>query len=300
MRRTYSGNGPITPKNYFCICNYNLRDKTISILKQASTAPTVSVEYSLDGQRTWQSQNSGTFNVVVPAMGVVYFRANTSTWGSSASYNYFVLESNDSNCYYEFKGNIMSLLYGENFDVDNRYLTLPNTSWHFKYLFTGITASFRCESLKLPATIALKESYYRMFYNATGLTKASLKIYATTNNGSNSMDRMFEGCSNMAEGPYFRMSFSGSNTMRGMFSNCVKLSSFLYLGTNTSSQSTSSAVDMLANAGTSLSDRTIMVFIHSSVENYFGSSFWNSLTANSGVTTSVYYLQSTDFFPVEP
>ena len=300
MRRTYSSSdSSITPKNYFCICNYNLRSKTIRILKQASTAPTVSVEYSLDEQRTWQSQNSSSFNITVPSMGTVYFRANTSAWGSSASYNYFALDSNDSGCYYEFKGNIMSLLYGETFDVDNRYLTLPNTSWHFKYLFQGITAAFRCDGLKLPATKALKESYYRMFYNATGLTSAVIKIYATTNNGSNSMDRMFEGCSNMSAGPIFRMSFSGSYTMRGMFSNCVKLSSFSYLGTNTSSQSTSSAGDILANAGTSTSDRIINLTLHSSAISYF-STFWNSLLpASSGVRFSISAI-STDLFPNVP
>ena len=300
MRRTYSSIGSsITPKNYFCICNYNLRSKTIRILKQASAAPTVSVEYSLDEQRTWQSQNSGSFNIAVPSMGVVYFRANTSAWGSSASYNYFVLESNDSGCYYEFKGNIMSLLYGETFDVDNRYLTLPNTSWHFKYLFQGITAAFRCDGLKLTATKALKESYYRMFYNATGLTNAVIKIYATINNGSNSMDSMFEGCSNMSNGPIFRMSFSGSNTMKGMFSNCVKLSSITYMGTNTSSQSTSSAVDILADAGTSTSDRIITLALHSSALNYF-SSFWNSLLPTGNGVRFNFGPISYDLFPNEP
>ena len=298
MRRTYNDESSIEIKPYFYIDNLNLRTKNIKILKQASSAPTVTVEYSLDGQRTWQSQTTGGFSVNAPSMSRVYFRANASAWGSSASYNYFSLEANDSGCYYEFGGNIMSLLYGENFNINDNYLTLPNTSWHFKYLFTGITASFRCYSLRLTAQKALKESYYRMFYNATGLTYAPIKIYASTNNGSNSMDRMFEGCSNMVEGPIFRMSFTGSNTMQGMFQNCVKLTTLTYMGTNTTSQSTSSANNILNNTAVSNGDNAlVMLVLHSSVGGYF-SSFWNSLK-NTTMRFSI-IPTSQEFFPLTP
>ena len=119
---------------------------------------------------------------------------------------------------YEVYGNIMSLLYGDDF-IGQTALT---TEYTFKSLFYGQTNLRKAENLILPATQLKIHCYETMFQNCTGLTiapsilpamKLTLYCYAS----------MFRGCSGLTEAPKLPATTLAQDCYNSMFSNCTKL-----------------------------------------------------------------------------
>ena len=153
-----------------------------------------------------------------------------------------------TNKHYDVYGNIMSLLYGSNFEnavsfsnsapcsriffglfseqqvVNAKNLILPATT-----LTTGCYSSmfYGCSSLtkapKLPATTLTESCYQEMFYGCTSLTTAP-NLLATTL-ADDCYNNMFASCTSLITTPALPATKLKSGCYSGMFSGCTGLTS---------------------------------------------------------------------------
>ena len=92
---------------------------------------------------------------------------------------------------YEVYGNVMSLLYGDNFEGQ----TTLTTQRSFYALFSSQTTLKNAENLILPATTLASECYASMFDSCTSLTSAP--VLPATKLVSYCYSCMFQGCSKL-------------------------------------------------------------------------------------------------------
>ena len=147
---------------------------------------------------------------------VVYFKGvNERISISGTEYFRFVMTGA-----IEAHGNIMSLLYGDNFEGE---VTL-------NYTYTFCRLFFLCASLKtppeLPATTIKQGSYFHMF-NSSGITYAP-ELPATNLNGTQCYGSMFYDCQSMVSAPSILPAISlpnvsNSGTYMSMFYRCISL-----------------------------------------------------------------------------
>ena len=170
------------------------------------------------------------------------------------------------------KGNIMSLLYGDNFEgktdltrkrfafcelfrectniVDASELILPATTLAYgcyQYMFKG------CSSLitapELPATTLANSCYTYMFDGCTSLTKAP-ELPATTL-AIACYQYMFKGCSSLITAPELPATTLANSCYTYMFDGCSKLSYIKMLATDISASSClTNWVGSVASTGT--------------------------------------------------
>ena len=138
-------------------------NSTISLTSKTSP----DIKYSLNGG-TWTQWD---YSAITLDMGdTVYMKGNNSGGfsTSSSNYNQFQMTGKIS-----ASGNIMSLLYDDNFE---RKLTIP-CNYCFYYMFYGCTALTTAP--ELPATMLANYCYRYMFRDCTNLTTAP-NLPATT------------------------------------------------------------------------------------------------------------------------
>ena len=184
----------------------------------SNTGITKTIEYKVNGGK-WASitSNTGetapTINVVEG--DIVQFRGNNESYANSPSkYNSF----SGSTALFEIEGNIMSLIYGDNFKNNS---TISST-YTFTSLFRDCTKSVSVENLVLPVTTLLDYCYYCMFYGCTALTTAPSVLPATTL-ADYCYGRMFRGCSSLTTAPELPATTLANHCYSNMFQGCIKL-----------------------------------------------------------------------------
>ena len=103
---------------------------------------------------------------------------------------------------YEAEGNIMSLLYGDNFENKT---SLSGKNSAFRSLFASNTNIVNAENLILPATTLSNNCYQNMFSGCTSLVSAP-SLPATTLTSS-CYQGMFSGCSGLTSTPILSSAF---------------------------------------------------------------------------------------------
>jgi hypothetical protein len=98
----------------------------------------------------------------------------------------------DISASFNVKGNIMSLLYGDNFEGQT---DLSGKNGAFWSLFAYCTSIVNAENLILPATTLTKSCYSNMFYGCTNLTTAPELL--ATKLADECYQNMFYGCSKL-------------------------------------------------------------------------------------------------------
>ena len=236
---------PSLKRTYFYVEDISGAANTLSIKKIRPEAPDIEVFYSLD-QTNWVSMgttDTTAITATVPANKKLYLKATTDGWCDENNNNYSnnISISNDCN----IGGNIMSLLYGDNFQNQN---TFPNNSKRtFDHLFTkwagnpdnrivnagdlilpAITLTDYCYSSMfggcyslttaptLPATTLAWGCYNDMFYR-TPLTTAPA-LPATTL-AQYCYRSMFSGCTSLATAPVLPATTLADSCYYGMFRN---------------------------------------------------------------------------------
>lgn len=140
----------------------------------AAPAATVykTIQYSLDGGTSWTSitaAKNGASYFNVAAGDVVLFKGNNTGYGSTASYASCGFSNTTAG--FTAEGNIMSLLYGDNFAGQT---TLPSTHT-FRGLFENITGfTGDASNIILPATACTEQCYRNMFAGANVVTPPKL------------------------------------------------------------------------------------------------------------------------------
>ena len=176
---------PATP-NWLCF-TAEQANSTVA-MKANGSAPTVSLEYSTDGN-TWSPFVVGTTTVTLANIGdKMYMRAtssgNTGIGSSSSDYNKFVMEGKIA-----ASGNVDTLL------DQNGNATL--TDYCYYYMFDS------CGSLttapELPSTTLASNCYCRMFRGCSSLTSAP-SLPATTL-ADYCYSSMLNGCTSLTTAP---------------------------------------------------------------------------------------------------
>ena len=206
-------------------------------MKANGSAPTVSLEYSTDGN-TWSPFVVGSTTVTLANISdKMWVRAtssgNTGMGSSDKNYNQFVMTGKIS-----ASGNVDTLLnqngnatltnycYSHLFNGCTSLTTapvLPATTLAnncYKQMFQGCTSLTTAPDL--PATTLANYCYESMFYN-TALTTAPELPATTLANGCYS--NMFYGCTSLTSAPELPATTLASNCYRNMFHNCSSLTS---------------------------------------------------------------------------
>ena len=216
-----------------------------------------SISYSTDNGETWTTtanQNNKEENLVIDVDvnegdEVLWKGIATQTGYYYEDYDDYVGSFFSSDCEFDAKGNVMSLLYGDDFKgettieedgtfcclfsdyngekpcgvVNTKDLSLPATiltNYCYSKMFNGCTSLTTAPSV-LPATTLANYCYSYMFYGCTSLVKAS-KLPATTLT-DNCYESMFQGCISLATAPELPATTLANYCYSYMFYGCTSL-----------------------------------------------------------------------------
>ena len=131
-----------------------------------------SVSYSLDSGTTWTSLASNTYSPTVESGSTIMWKATNPTINGENGIGRFY----SSGGRFDVEGNIMSLLYGDNYEGQT---TLQGDN-QFRGLFDGNNNVINASGMTLPATAMTANCYRSMFGNCTNLESAPTELPATT------------------------------------------------------------------------------------------------------------------------
>ena len=153
-------------------------NNTIGWRKVDYGAPTKTISVSTDGGLTWTQRSSDTTEPVGTVLATLNTGDKLLVKGNNSSYGYpnlYYTYMFDSTGTFDVEGNIMSLIYGDNF-IGQTTLTEVKTFIHIFYNCKLINAN----NLILPATTLTNSCYHSLFSGCTLLINAPELIYATT------------------------------------------------------------------------------------------------------------------------
>ena len=171
-------------------------------------APSSVFQYSVDNGATWVTLPNNESTSSVNTGEKILFKA------SGTNPNYYMLTPSVNA---RVQGNIMSLVYGDNFIGQT---TIENTN-QFRMLFSDSYNLTSAENLILPATTLANGCYSSMFKGCTNLTTAP-ELPATTL-ASNCYSEMFRGCTNLATAPELPATTLTGSCYSSMFNSCTSL-----------------------------------------------------------------------------
>ena len=172
------------------------------------------LSYSLDNGDTWTSLAANTATPTVNSGNKILFKGTMTPSGS----NPFGIGTFSSTGKYNASGNVMSLLFGDNF-IGQTDLTRKNRA--FYQLFYSNTHLVDAANLILPATTLSILCYYYMFYNCTSLTTAP--ELPATKLAEYCYSHMFNGCTALTTAPELPATTLARECYRYMFDSCTSL-----------------------------------------------------------------------------
>lgn len=186
-----------------------LEDGTFTFTS-STTANTIS--YSLDGGTTWSTPARNVTTPTVSSGNKVMWKGEMSQTGGLSGIGMF-----SSTCKFDAIGNIMSLLYGNDFVGK----TSLKENFQFSFLFSG-SSVVNTDGLVLPATTLKEACYSFMFQNCHQLETSILELPA-----NNAIYRvylsMFSSCDKLRTTPIIKASSFGEQACMGMFNGCSSL-----------------------------------------------------------------------------
>ena len=189
--------------------NWTVSDSSASIAK--------TIDYKLNNG-AWVSitSNAGSQapKINVAEGDKLQFRGNNAQYATSPSTH----NSFGGSALFEAEGNIMSLIYGDNFKNN---LTI-SSNYAFLGLFRDCTNLVSAENLILPATTLADGCYLSMFRDCTKLTTAPKELPATTL-ASECYNQMFYNCSSLTTTPELPATTLADYCYYNMFCNCSSL-----------------------------------------------------------------------------
>ena len=203
-------------------------DGTISfnILSSMGTEYITSISYSKNNGETWTTTTNKDNKEANLVITVNVNTGDTILWkGTATQTGYYDDDDGDYYCSsfsstanFDVQGNVMSLLYGDNFKGK---VNLTGKNYVFCMLFNENTKVVSAEKLSLPATTLASGCYYRMFYGCTSLTTAP--VLPATTLASGCYNGMFAGCTSLTTAPVLPATTLASNCYQHMFKDCTSL-----------------------------------------------------------------------------
>lgn len=267
---------------------------TLTIPVNINSTYMTSVSYSTDNGTTWVTTQVDNTKQTITTPTIT--AGNKVLWkgvGKSMTRDTFNYSSFSATGNYIVNGNVMSLLYGDEFA--NQVTFQSDTTYNFANLFYNTTKLISASNMVLPATTLVNNCYNGMFYGCTALTTAPSILPATTLKQScyNTMfsgctslttapelpattlaewcyNYMFYGCTSLTKAPALPATTLVRSCYNNMFQNCSSLNYIKAMFTTTPGDSyTSNWVKGVAESGT---------FVKNSAAT------WN-VTGNSGIPT---------------
>ena len=197
------------------------------------------MSYSLDSGSTWTSANTTS---TVQSGDVVFIKGEDFAIKVNEGIGTFSSTAN-----FDVEGNVMSLLYGDNFENQT---SLSGKDYAFMNLFSGCTSVINVENIELPATTLSQQCYCNFFNRASNLTTAPSTLSAMTlENGC--YFNMFYNCSAMTVAPELPALTLVTDCYKQMFRGCSSLNHIKAMFTTKPTTAyTSSWVYGVASSGT--------------------------------------------------
>ena len=157
-----------------------------------NTGITRQISYSRDNGTSWieiTSSYSTPPSISVNAGDTIMFKGTNNTYANSAYYSGF----RTSTAGFEVEGNIMSLIYGD--DFKNKTSFQSGSNYNLDELFRDCTGLTSAENLILPVTTLTQGCYRSMFIGCSSLTSAPTLSATTLVNDCYTF--MFLNCSSL-------------------------------------------------------------------------------------------------------
>ena len=205
-------------KEYFTTEALESGTFTLNVPTTVTSSYMTSVSYSTDDGQTWTDTtiDSTNQNITTPTINA----GDKVLWkgvGSALNGSKIISTGN-----FNASGNIMSLLYGDNF-VGQTSFVADNACYR---LFMSNSKIVSAEDLVLPATTLKSYCYQQMFLNCSSLTTAPT-ILPATNLGDNRIvnvyTNMFKDCTSLTTAPALPATTLVSNCYKQMFQGCTSL-----------------------------------------------------------------------------
>ena len=217
-----------TVPNYFYVEDVSGADNTLTIKKRFDNSPTIEVFKSTD-KVNWTSMGSTSttgITATIPANGKLYLKCTTNTWSGTGNLYNSIVTTGKCNV----GGNIMSLLYGDNFEGKTTFPT--GSTYNFNNLFDGISFILRnINNLILPATTLTESCYRYMFSGCRALTTAPA-LPATTL-ATNCYSYMFNNCNSINSVTTYAQDISASNCLSGWLNSVAATGTFYNMACTT-------------------------------------------------------------------
>ncbi len=220
----FVADGPIDySQEYFTI--ESLEDNntiTLTIGSAVTQDHLQSVSYSTDNGATWTTTDidntTQTISVTANAGDKVCWKGLGTSFasGTTDETNWSTFTATGQ---HEVYGNIMSLLYGD--DFASQTVFPDGSTFTFNKLFSENTTLASAANLVLPATTLAQRCYGVMFYGCTSLAEAPA-LPATTL-ASSCYSGMFYGCTSLTQAPALPATTLASSCYSSMFYGCTSL-----------------------------------------------------------------------------
>ena len=185
------------------------------------------LSYSTDNGTTWSTASSNITLSVNESDKILW--KGTTTPRSGKGIGKF---SGTSTVKYSIEGNVMSLLFGDNFKGQTSLEGKTDALYYLFYDNKNITSA---ENLSLPATTLANHCYHSMFSGCTSLTTAPV-LPATTLTES-CYHSMFSGCTSLTTAPVLPATTLANYCYIGMFQGCTSLTTAPVLPATTLTES---------------------------------------------------------------
>ena len=179
---------------------------------------TKTISVSTDSGRTWTDKTSsleGTELAILNTGANLLIKGNNTSYGLSS--NHYTTNNFTSTNIFDISGNIMSLVYGDNF---RNQTTLQEERTFIRMFYN--TKVISAQNLVLPATSMTISCYSRLFENCSYLTTAPKILPALVLN-HNCYDFMFSNCTNLVTPPELPAMTLSDQCYGYMFKYCTSL-----------------------------------------------------------------------------
>ena len=171
------------------------------------------VQYCIDGDGKWMTMFPYSDSTTINKGQTISIKATLKVNSDYRSVGRFELNKKAN-----VKGNIMSLVYGENREQDD---IIPENGM-FDSLFENNENLISAQNLLLPATELKTRCYDSMFYNCTSLTDAPLLLPASTLADYCYMG-MYQDCNSLRTASEMAATTLASECCASMYQDCTSL-----------------------------------------------------------------------------
>lgn len=211
----------IVERDYLCFTALESGEFTLTIDQYVTTTELQSVSYSINGGKTWVTTNNEdntAITITTPTISVdgkVLWKGNGITTAHSYANN--SKSSFSSTCRFNVSGNVLSMLYGDEFE---NYDSMDSSANGLNQLFVDCTTLIDASDLNL-SWDCVERCYYRMFYGCTNLvTPPKLNSMTLANY---CYYEMFRGCISLTTIPELPATVLVPLCYGAMFYGCTSL-----------------------------------------------------------------------------